>query len=121
MRDKMIELLMNIPKPPNMISVGYRCAESGGRLFNAAVLADYLIAHGVVVQEWIPVSERLPEDGKISLITYLRYDNGKPISDGMAVRSNGVWYWWYEEGIDTEEVAVEVTHWMPLPEPPKGE
>ena len=27
-------------------------------------IADFLIAHGVTVQEWIPVAERLPEPPK---------------------------------------------------------
>ena len=29
---------------------------------NYANMADYLIAHGVTVREWIPTSERLPEE-----------------------------------------------------------
>ena len=46
MENKLIELLMTIPTPPNMISVGHRC---GRRLFYAEIVANHLIAHGVVV------------------------------------------------------------------------
>ena len=34
---------------------------SGGSDYAAAYLADKLIANGVTIQQWIPVSERLPE------------------------------------------------------------
>jgi hypothetical protein len=30
---------------------------------------------------------------------------------------NGGWLW----SLDDSEVEVEITHWMPLPEPPKGD
>ena len=76
--------------------------------------ADYLIANGVTVQEWISVKDRLPEEGDRYLCrvksfafpgsfyqSLLRYDK-------YGFQDGGV----YEEG---------VTHWMPLPQPPKGE
>jgi hypothetical protein len=79
----------------------------------AGKLADHLIAHGVTVQEWISVKDRLPEAGTKALC-YLKRgeywtavwdDCGDDLwSDGEAWCSNG-----------------EVTHWMPLPQPPKGE
>ena len=73
-------------------------------------LADCLINNGVTVQEWISVKDRLPEAGTKALC-YLKRgeywtavwdDCGDDLwSDGEAWCSNG-----------------EVTHWMPLPEPP---
>ena len=69
--------------------------------------AEYLIANGVTVQEWISVEERLPEqDGK-----YLAYTR-----KGFTVLS----YYYALEGAFGFE-HWDVTHWMPLPEPPKGE
>lgn len=61
---------------------------------------------------WIPVSERLPEDGTNVLFT----DNSGGTYLGHHVSSAPQWedhysYWhsdWYQN----------VTHWMPLPEPP---
>ena len=73
-------------------------------------------------QGWIPVSERLPDDGTPVLITYVGIYDGKLYSDGVAIWSveengyNGGWLW----ELDRSEVAVKTTHWMPLPEPPKG-
>jgi len=54
-------------------------------------------------RRWIPVSERLPEDGR----TILTYTIGGNIEVFLYDSSTyqPVWY--------------GVTHWMPLPEPPK--
>lgn len=76
-------------------------------------IADHLIANGVVVQRWIPVTERLPGTEKV-LIT-----NGDIVMRGYR-RADGVWKY----GVETHEVWENmslrpVTHWMPLPEPPK--
>lgn len=69
-------------------------------------------------QRWIPVSERLPENGVTVLVCYLGYYDGKPNSDNVAYMKRGVWLWY----ADDEEMCVQVTHWRPLPElPQKGE
>ena len=36
-------------------------------------IADYLIANGVTVQEWISVDDRLPENGKEGVLIALRW------------------------------------------------
>lgn len=77
----------------------------------ADALADHLIANGVTVQRWIPVTERLPEKEG-------RYLCVKRIGKSGAVyvtMMNGDSYGFSMEHIYTDEV----THWMPLPEPPK--
>ena len=72
-------------------------------------------------QPWIPVSERLPMNSIPVLVTYIGFSDGKPYSDGVAKWSielnayNGGWAW----TIDGSDVTVEITHWKPLPEPPK--
>ena len=68
----------------------------------------------LTVQKWIPVTERLPEPGKwvlcacrANIIEVLKYDHTMGDWDStMPERC-------YMKGF--------VTHWMPLPEPPKGE
>ena len=89
-----------------------------------ADIADHLIANGVTVQEWIPASEPPKkitnkvivlckngyrgfghyEDYKGEL-TWYNLESGKPFTD------------WDLE--DCESYGV--THWQPLPQPPKGE
>ena len=77
-------------------------------------IADHLIRNGVTVQEWISVTERLPEE-KVSCIVHYKHaycDNddywaiGICFYDGEKFRLNP---------------AYKVTHWMPMPAPPKGE
>lgn len=73
--------------------------------------ADYIIANGVTVQEWIPVTERLPEDGEMAFChTVYFYDVLQ--WDDRAGR-------WVNSFADFKKEFV--THWMPLPLPPKGE
>ena len=76
--------------------------------------AEYLIANGVTVQEWISVKDRLPEPWKQVLI-YSRYDF---CESAFYIGVPGKWrVTWNHEMLDADSV----THWMPLPQPPKGE
>ena len=72
-------------------------------------LADHLIAHGVTVQEWISVDDRLPEKDEIVIICTDKnfIYAGELIGD--------TWF------LDNDSWTETVTHWMPLPQPPKGE
>lgn len=60
--------------------------------------------------KWIPVTERLPEP----LVDVLSYSGHKTLFEVDCVDETGRWY----SGYFSE---YPVTHWMPLPEPPKGE
>lgn len=71
---------------------------------------------------WIPVTERLPEDGTPVLVNYLGNNDGKMHPDGVAVWTDYGCLWWEGslEDCDTE-VTVPITHWMPLPKAPEVE
>ena len=74
-------------------------------------LADYLIANGVTVQEWISVKDRLPDNDTYILVT----------TDGVTASAywhNDRFYAFTASGVATVGC---VTHWMPLPQPPTGE
>ena len=76
--------------------------------------ADCLLANGVTVQEWISVDDRLPEPWKQVLI-YSRHDF---CESAFYIGIPGKWrVTWNHEMLDADSV----THWMPLPQPPKGE
>ena len=70
-------------------------------------VADHLLDNGVTVQEWIPVKDRLPEP-KEKAICLSR--------DGeMMIGIYTKWGWMFPCYFE------EPTHWMQLPQPPKGE
>ena len=87
------------------------------------------------MNEWIPVTERLPEDG--SLVGKLIADSGGCIriasqcavitlSGGKTVYTDLIdLVNFLAEDTDTPttewEDCTHITHWMPLPEPPKEE
>lgn len=115
-REKLVELLRNSPHLDTV--KGYKgndCTFEQG--------ADWLIAHGVTVQEWIPVTERLPDNKEHDwVLAQVVEDNGfMHIPNVMEYRQQrNDWldetYGWLSE----HNGAFTVTHWMPLPEPPKG-
>ena len=107
-REKLVELLCNLPTPEFIIGT----RRAGKKLITAGFIADHLIANGVTVQEWISVKDRLPEE-KVNCI--VRYQHTYCDNDG---------YWaigmcFYDGEKFQPGLAYKVTHWMPLPEPPK--
>ena len=89
-------------------------------------LADFLLANGVTFGgdinvpgrfvtdnndgcKWIPVTEQLPESGVRVIVC-----RGDKVEQGVFLGVNG---WWKVYGTNIKNV----THWMPLPEPPKEE
>ena len=82
-------------------------------------LTDHLIANGVTVQKWIPVTERLPTPYERVLVCRgdLRSENKFICVEYLTVCYGETIMW----GGDYETWKSKVTHWMPLPEPPKGE
>ena len=92
--------------------------------------ADCLLANGVTVQEWISVNDRLPEDSGYYLVVYRdKYNRSTSIAFDMYVKCNAGEWWESEFACDITKQFLwatrlqdqEVTHWMPLPLPPKGE
>ena len=77
-------------------------------------LIDYLIANGVTVQEWISVKDRLPEE-KVNCIVHYKHaycDNDDYWAIGFC---------FYDGEKFRIDLLYKVTHWMPMPQPPKGE
>lgn len=72
------------------------------------------------VPKWISVEERLPEENKLEdgtssdlVIVVVQDDVGNRfVSDD--IRANGAW-------VNYPDPIFEITHWMPLPVPPKEE
>ena len=69
--------------------------------------------------KWIPVTERLPEDGVPVQVCYIGFLDGETASDLLACRYEGMWCYWDGPPCGYDKCKVEITHWMPLPQPPK--
>lgn len=122
-REKLVELLSNSPHLDTV--KGYKgndCTFEEG--------ADWLIAHGVTVQEWISVDDKLPE--VVSIQKGYRSTVKKSIrvlcvcvqKSGKTMVKEGYceWYNDYQEPRWKIPGTIdEVTHWQYLPQPPKGE
>lgn len=92
-----------------------------------------------MADRWISVKDRLPEELVPVIVVWVNrcppsyYADIKDVPfSGTAVFYGGNWYWEsptcvdmlseygrYEFGLVDKQV--DITHWMPLPEPPKGE
>lgn len=121
MREKLISLIMDVTIP--VMNGKFKIGEMELTEGEAAAVADHLIANGVTVQRWIPVTDRLPEDlpenrGKkvipclVSVASV--YKNGKPNTQFRQRKYDPYmgWYW-------SKMGSCRVVHWMPLPEPVK--
>ena len=82
-------------------------------------IANEIYNAGYRKQEWISVEERLPEDNGDELIVCTE-DGFVGAARFTAVIEEG-FCWMENEGSDfyDGDLIEGVTHWMPLPEPPK--
>lgn len=87
----------------------------------AMEFVEGLIAKGVTAQEWISVDDRLPENDVMVIgytpcdgFMFVGYYHEEPKYD---------WKVWriVTAMRSTKVMTKKVTHWMPLPQPPKGE
>ena len=85
---------------------------------DALAIADHLIANGVTVQKWISVDDRLPEYSNDGFADAVLVTDG--FVQHMAYFVGGEWRF-AESGEIKEPMWYRITHWMPLPNPPKGE
>lgn len=78
-------------------------------------IAENLLENGVTVQEWISVNDRLPENGGYVVCIAKRNQFSRFMPMVARIEKNG----WANP--ITEQYISEVTHWMPMLQPPKGD
>ena len=84
-------------------------------------IADHLITNGVTVQEWISVKDKLPDQsGEVLVIVSGNPQKNITLNCAYELAEYDPYDGWIMEMWPEWEDAV-VTHWMPLPQPPKGE
>ena len=115
-REKLVELL-NTNACPSPFMCDPACRYYGFEDCFPDRFADHLIAHGVTVQEWIPVEGRTPGNTGLYLVIEKHWLDG---SLGIKIAK-----WntvdWFTADRKSKKITPRVTHWMPLPPLPKGE
>ena len=113
--EKLVELIRNAHKKCKAKKTCHECEQYGnGSDCVYLLMADELITNGITVQEWIPVTERLPEE-KVNCIVHYRHaycDNDDYFAIGVC---------FYDGEKFQLNPAYKVANWMPIPQPPKGE
>ena len=102
-REKLVELQLQADIADNISENGTQHRE---------FIADLMIANGVTMQEWVSVKDGLPKNGKEGVLIALRWGE---VDIGWCEDGR-----WDSEFVNEYEDG-EVTHWMPIPQPPKGE
>ena len=113
-REKLIDLILDAK----------RTEPETGRF--TEYLADYLVSNGITVQDWVPVKDGLPErppdrvdeQGRSWFtpnIDCIVYDGKSVFAANYCFQNKCFWC------ADTLHPLKNITHWMPMPHPPKGE
>ena len=85
-------------------------------------IVDYLIRKGVMAQEWISVNDRLrTEEAKAYEKEWCEKYPEFLVMIERGLLPTVLYYDWRENEWFRELGTYKVTHWMPLPAPPKGE
>ena len=109
-REKLVKIVCDV-----METDGCICHCNHPPCFEVERVVNALIANGVTVQEWIPVDDRLPEVGGYVVCIAKRNPFSRFMPMIARIEKNG----WVNPM--TEQYISEVTHWMPMPEPPERE
>ena len=111
-REKLVELIQNSHKKCKAMKSCYECEQYGNSSDCVYLLmADEFITNGVTVQEWISANEP-PKD---TCEYWIAYKAGGDYSYSTGYFDGKCWL------SALTHHKIPVTHWMPLPHPPKGE
>lgn len=125
-REKLVELILNADNDENLgaydlYELTHECTGC------AEYFADYLIANGVTVQEWIDSEEMLPQFPCLALDVN---GNSVFIPDGILTIKDNHGEWCIDASLAKEVRLVDgtkidvllwenrIAYWMPLPQPP---
>ena len=109
MYDELIKRLREAPSNWPDAELHYEAADAIEKLIEVIQNHDFL--ESLIKPDWIPVTERLPEPMK-DVVLFMRYGEYKQLSE-FAVG-------YYDDKLSDFSYC-DVTHWMPLPEPPGEE
>ena len=103
-REKLVEIVKK---------AAYSSLPSNTEDFHLNMFVMNLLSHGVTVQEWISVDDRLPEPF-VSVLVHMPGEEPFPTVHEGFISNDGFW----QSAIFRREPG-EVTHWQPMPQPPE--
>lgn len=119
-REEAIRILDPVTSMDALAEIEYYAGFRGEEAVRKAVDDDCILAvaalRGQEERRWIPVTERLPQN-YISVLVYIPTAEPLPMVHEAYIGDDGEWHSSVFYGIENEDV----THWMPMPKPPKGE
>lgn len=85
-------------------------------------LIQSCISHGVTVQEWVSVDDRLPDACGFPCLLCGKNSFGQiRVFEGFTGYMERGKFEWHSNQKDIDIDVWMITHWMPMPQPPKGE
>ena len=110
-REKLVEIVKK---------AAYSSLPSNTEDFHLNMFVTNLLSHGVTVQEWIPVKDKLPEnDGQYLIFTtqYFTPDHIDEIDhiDGIEISGYSKRFGFLSKN------GIYAKYWCEMPQPPKGE
>ena len=117
-REKLVELLDNFHRDLSPFA-------GNEKLFvvdDNVEQAEYLVEHGVTVQEWVSVEDRLPDSCGFPCLLCGENSFGQiRVFEGFTGYMERGKFEWHSNQKDIDIDVWTITHWMPMPHPPKGE
>ena len=108
-REKLVDILRKTIFPHELVD-------------KTEAVADYLLDSGVTVQEWISVDDRMPDSCGFPCLLCGENSFGQiRVFEGFTGYMERGKREWHSNQKDIDIDVWTITHWMPLPNPPKGE
>ena len=108
-REKLIEILRKPIFPHELVDP-------------TEAVADYLLDNGVTVPQWISVNDRLPDACGFPCLLCGENSFGQiRVFEGFTGYMERGKFEWHSNQKDIDIDVWTITHWMPIPHPPKGE
>lgn len=82
-------------------------------------MRKYVVDKAPAVNRWIPCSEIMPKNNTPVLYVWHSKNGAIAVLHGWHFEIHAIGSAWHQSGCGIDRPDDEVTHWMPLPDPPE--